>query len=47
MAFTHETKPKIKKSIPMMRIDIKELLRVRELTSIVAAIISIYLFAMQ
>ena len=46
IAFTHDTKPKIKKSSPMIRIEIKEALLVRELTSmagdIVLAIVFIY-----
>ena len=39
IAFTHETKPKIKNSTPMMRIEIKESLLLKELTSIVDAIV--------
>ena len=44
MAFTHETKPKIKNSSPMMRIEIKESLLVKELTSIVVAIVLLAIF---
>jgi hypothetical protein len=46
IAFTHDTKPKIKNNNPMIRIEIIESRLVRELTSTVAAIfllvISVY-----
>ena len=48
IAFTHETKPKMKNSNPMMRIEIKESLLLKELTSIVVAIVlpAIFIYAL-
>lgn len=38
MAFTHETKPKIKNMSPIMKIEMTEALLVKDVTSTVAAI---------
>ena len=44
MAFTHETKPKIKNNSPIMRIEITESRFVKELTLRVADIVSLAIF---
>ena len=44
IAFTHDTKPKIKKSNPMIRIEIKESRLVKELTSMVGDIVLAIVF---